>query len=76
VAILCVAMRWYPSNNDCPCEADITQESSILNAVRGLPWDRKRAKIIRHYREGDEARFWHWSDQSHNLVKEIDPGVE
>lgn len=23
----------------------------------------RRAKQIHHYRERDEARFWHWSDR-------------
>lgn len=60
-------MKLYPvSDPRCGCDADVTAETSVRDALRGPPGDRrrKRAKMIFHARRSDGARFWHWSDQA------------
>jgi hypothetical protein len=54
-------MKLYPSKADC-CDADITRETAVMY-VHPLIFPNRRAKQIHHYRERDEAHFWHWSDQ-------------
>lgn len=57
-------MRLYPvANPRCGCEADVTVESAVQRVVRGKPRTLRTAKQIFHYRERDQAHFWHWSDQ-------------
>lgn len=55
-------MKLYPIKR-CKkgCEADVVAETAMIEAVRS--GQRKRAKQVHHYRQRDEARFWHWSDQ-------------
>ena len=58
-------MKLYPNNNpQCDCEADTTFESTMRDGARGRPLRVHRAKKVYHYRERDQAHFWHWSDQT------------
>ncbi len=68
-------MKLYPSSAQCDCEADTTNETTVLQQRRGawngllgtaakVVWTLHRAKKIYHYRERDQAHFWHWSDQT------------
>jgi hypothetical protein len=60
-------MKLYPSKNECGCDADVTAETAVQPRVvfddSGKRAGVIRAKQVFHYRERDEARFWHWSDQ-------------
>ncbi len=56
-------MRLYPSKCD-QCEADVVVETTMITAPRGNPPVLIRAKRVHHYRERDEAHFWHWSDDT------------
>lgn len=56
-------MKWWPSSPiTCGCDADVTKTTAVIAAKRGRPKVLKRARMVWHYRERDEARFWHWSD--------------
>ncbi len=56
-------MKWHPVRNPkCQCKADVTEISTVRTRRRGKPPKMKKAQMIRHYREKDEAHFWHWSD--------------
>ncbi len=59
-------MKWYPKNPKC-CEADVTVVSTVMTRVTRRPPTfiprPVNATIVRHYRERDQAHFWHWSDQ-------------
>lgn len=61
-------MEWHDRNWSCRCEADITQTTSMIQARRGNPLKVKRAMRVRHFREKDQAHFWHWSDQNKRLT--------
>ncbi len=68
-------MKLYPvANPRCVCEADITAETTMLTERRGewngllgvaaeVVWTIRRAKKVHHYRDRDQAHFWHWSDR-------------
>jgi hypothetical protein len=72
-------VQWFDTKkNLCDCEADITQQSTVKEAIRGtwngkwgkdhkVVWKRIRNPRVRHYRERDQAHFWHWKDQKDNL---------
>lgn len=56
-------MRWLPVGKPkCGCDADRTETSFVFEAIRGRPAKRRRGRMIRHWRERDDAHFWHWSD--------------
>jgi len=55
-------MKLYPvSKPRCDCDADTTAETTVQRSFRNK--EIKRAKQVFHYRERDQAHFWHWSDQ-------------
>lgn len=62
-------MKLYPTRNKCGCDADKTAETAVQTVRRGdwdgttVNWYTTRAKQVFHYRERDQAHFWHWSDQ-------------
>lgn len=55
-------MKLYPLKK-CKkgCEADVVAETTVIRMPRS--GQIKSAKQVHHYRERDEAHFWHWSDQ-------------
>jgi hypothetical protein len=59
-------MKLYPSKADCGCDADLTMETAVqakrVYDEEGTFYGVTRDKQIFHYRERDEARFWHWSN--------------
>lgn len=74
-----MALQWFDTSKTvCNCEADITQLSTVQEAIRGtwnhkwgkkskVVWRKVRSQRVRHYRKRDEAHYWHWKDQKENL---------
>lgn len=56
-------MNLFPYNPKCKCRADVTKATSMREVWRGKPLSLRRAQMVFHYREEDQAYFWHWSDQ-------------
>ena len=68
-----MAIQWFTTSKSvCDCVADVTQVSTMQPArrgpVNGLDHLGRRsvvrARQIRHWRESDDAYFWHWEDQA------------
>lgn len=56
-------MKWLPYRRPkCDCDADRSEITHVLEGFRGKPRRIRRAQMIRHYRDRDDAYFWHWSD--------------
>lgn len=56
-----MAIQWFTtSKRVCDCEADVTQVSTVREVIRGMPPRRIRSRMVRHWRERDDAHFWHW----------------
>ncbi len=70
-----MAIQWFDTKKDlCSCVADVTQVSTVRRMRRGVAqrWKAhpglsyvgiKASRQVRHWREVDDAHFWHWEDQ-------------
>ena len=64
-----MAIQWFTTSKPvCDCVADVTQVSTVCEAWRGRPVRKIRVRQVRHYRESDDAYFWHWEDQDLHQV--------
>ena len=64
-----LVIQWFKKTKPkCRCEADKTQVTRPITMLRGNPKRKKTSRMVRHYRVRDGAHFWHWEDQSRNLV--------